>query len=160
MDVGKNGVIVDPMLQLVVGAFPQDRLRALVGDDEIVLDTTLLVSLLQHQSRLKRLAVYHRMRPDGHVIDLEDKNSVLWAASRCAYVDSLTVFLPTDHIDTYTPAGFLVRSTLNIKDLELRTMRTKKHRAPPLLRPLGTWGKVGYNVFGGLAEQFLASFIH
>jgi hypothetical protein len=113
------------MLQLVVGASPQDRLRALVGDDEIVLDMTLLVSLLQHQSRLKRLAVCHRMRPDGHVIDLEDKNLVSWAASRCADIDSLTVFLPTDHIDTYTPAGFLVRSAVNIKDLKIKDHGTK-----------------------------------
>ncbi|CAN9360928.1 unnamed protein product [Alternaria alternata] len=149
----KNGVIIDPMLQLVVGAFPQDRLRALVGDDEIVLDTTLLVSLLQHQSRLKRLAVYHRMRPDGHVIDLEDKNLVSWAASRCAGVESLTVVLRTDYVDTYTPAGFLVRSAPNIKDLKIKEHGNQKHPALPLLRPLGTWGKVGYNAFGGLAAE-------
>ncbi|CAN9356426.1 unnamed protein product [Alternaria alternata] len=149
----KNGVVVDPMLQLVVGAFPQDRLRALVGDDEIVLDTTLLVSLLQHQSRLKRLAVYHRMRPDGHVIDLEDKNLVSWAASRCTDVESLTVFLRTDYVDTYTPAGFLVRSAPNIKDLRIKDHGNQKHTALPLLRPLGTWGKVGYNAFGGLAGE-------
>ncbi|CAN9414849.1 unnamed protein product [Alternaria alternata] len=149
----KNGVIIDPMLQLVVGAFPQDRLRALVGDDEIVLDTTLLVSLLQHQSRLKRLAVYHRMRPDGHVIDLEDKNLASWAASRCADVESLTVFLRTDYVDTYTPAGLLVRSAPNIKDLRIKDHGNQKHTALPLLRPLGTWGKVGYNAFGGLAAE-------
>ncbi|CAN9381387.1 unnamed protein product [Alternaria alternata] len=149
----KNGVIIDPMLQLVVGAFPQDRLRALVGDDEIVLDTTLLVSLLQHQSRLKRLAVYHRMRPDGHVIDLEDKNLVSWAASRCADVESLTVVLRTDYVDTYTPAEFLVRSAPNIKDLKIKEHGNQKHPALPLLRPLGTWGKVGYNAFGGLAAE-------
>jgi hypothetical protein len=149
----KNGVIVDPMLQLVVGAFPQDRLRALVGDDEIVLDTTLLVSLFQHQSRLKRLAVYHRMRPDGHVIDLEDKNLVSWAASRCADIESLTVFLRADYVDIYTPAGFLVRSAPNIKDLRIKDHGNQKHTALPLLRPLGTWGKVGYNAFGGLAAE-------
>ena len=149
----KHGVIIDPMLQLVVSAFPQDRLRALVGDDEIVLDTTLLVSLLQHQSRLKRLAVYHRMRPDGPVIDLEDKNLVSWAASRCADVESLTVLLRTDYVDTYTPAGFLVRSAPNIKDLRIKEHGNQKHPALPLLRPLGTWGKVGYNAFGGLAAE-------
>ena len=149
----KNGVIIDPMLQLVVSAFPQDRLRALVGDDEIVLDTTLLVSLLQHQSRLKRLAVYHRMRPDGHVVDLQDKNLVLWAASRCADVDSLTVFLRTDYVDTYTPAGFLVRSALNIKDLRIKDHGDKKYPPLPLKRPSGTWGNVGYNAFGGLVED-------
>ena len=60
----KNGVIIDPMLQLVVSAFPQDRLRALVGDDEIVLDTTLLVCLLQHQSRSLGLIRKHVELPE------------------------------------------------------------------------------------------------
>jgi uncharacterized radical SAM superfamily protein len=92
----------------VFSASPQDRLRALVGDDEIVLDTTLLVSLLKHQSRLKHLPVYHRMRLNGHTIGLEDKNLVSWAASRCADVESLTVVLRTDYVDTYTPAGLLI----------------------------------------------------
>ncbi|KAI4908687.1 hypothetical protein J4E90_008419 [Alternaria incomplexa] len=107
------------LLMTIINELPKEALCALAG--EVNLPTGILLHLLQHQTKLKRLDVLFNLGLGTSNVSYAHGAHESWISSRLANIESLTVMPDDMGSEQCKAAGLLVRSAPNLKELRIVT---------------------------------------
>ncbi|KAI4608332.1 hypothetical protein J4E83_009134 [Alternaria metachromatica] len=107
------------LLMAIINELPKEALCALAG--EVNLPTGILLHLLQHQTKLKRLDVLFNLGLGTSNVSYAHGAHKSWISSRLASIESLTVMPDDMGSEQCKAAELLVRSAPNLKELRIVT---------------------------------------